>query len=104
MEVSLPTGTLCAERNAIGDALASDFGLVRRDIKRVAVLAVSLQASADGDGEERSSRDRSSRNPIAPCGACKEWLKKIAEVNPDFEVITFVDERLDQVYIHPVIP
>jgi hypothetical protein len=25
-------------------------------------------------------------NPIAPCGACNEWLKKIAETNPDFKV------------------
>jgi len=29
------------------------------------------------------------RNPINPCGACNEWLKKIAEVNPDFKVVTF---------------
>ena len=25
-------------------------------------------------------------NPLDPCGACMEWLKKIAEVNPDFKV------------------
>ena len=26
-------------------------------------------------------------NPIKPCGACMEWLKKIAEVNPRFSVM-----------------
>jgi hypothetical protein len=31
------------------------------------------------------------RNPLGPCGSCIEWLKKIAEVNPDFKIITFTD-------------
>ena len=30
-------------------------------------------------------------NPLRPCGACAEWLKKIASVNPDFSVVTFTD-------------
>ena len=38
---------------------------------------------------EHHSGDDEGRNPINPCGACNEWLKKIAEVNPDFKVITF---------------
>eukprot|EP01138_Halocafeteria_seosinensis_P005040 gb/GECG01005153.1/.p1 GENE.gb/GECG01005153.1/~~gb/GECG01005153.1/.p1 ORF type:complete len:541 (+),score=72.68 gb/GECG01005153.1/:1-1623(+) len=42
MEVSMPTGSLCAERNAIGSALVSDPSLKRRDIKAVAVLSVTL--------------------------------------------------------------
>jgi hypothetical protein len=42
-------------------------------------------------------------NPLAPCGACKEWLKKIAEVNPDFKVITFSNPQLDSVFVDPVI-
>jgi len=42
MEVSMPTGSLCAERNVIGTALASDVGLKRGDLKMIAVLAVSL--------------------------------------------------------------
>src|SRR6056297_1198468 len=37
MEVSMPTGSLCAERNAIGSALAADLTLKRRDLKVVAV-------------------------------------------------------------------
>jgi hypothetical protein len=27
-----------------------------------------------------AAHDRLDRNPIDPCGACSEWLKKIAEV------------------------
>ncbi len=41
MEVSMPTGSLCAERNAIGSALAADLTLRRRDLKIVAVLSLS---------------------------------------------------------------
>ena len=37
----MPTGSLCAERNVIGSALAADLSLLRSDIKAVAVLAVA---------------------------------------------------------------
>jgi hypothetical protein len=37
-------------------------------------------------------------NPIAPCGACSEWLKKIAEVNPDFRVVMFEDTTCETVF------
>eukprot|EP00965_Chrysotila_dentata_P095919 3169928-Pleurochrysis_carterae.AAC.1 len=37
VEVSMPTGTLCAERNAIGNALAADQTLKRNEIHAVAV-------------------------------------------------------------------
>ena len=40
-------------------------------------------------------------NPLAPCGACNEWLKKIAESNPYFQIITFTDARCNGVYISP---
>jgi hypothetical protein len=43
-----------------------------------------------------------SLNPIAPCGACQEWLKKIAEVNPDFKVITFTDTSCEQIFVKGV--
>jgi len=42
MEVSMPTGSLCAERNVIGTALASDPGLKREDLVMVAVLSVQM--------------------------------------------------------------
>lgn len=38
------------------------------------------------------------RNPIAPCGSCTEWLKKVAAVNPDLKIITFTNEDCDYVY------
>lgn len=41
-QVSMPTGSLCAERNVIGSALAADLSLLRRDIKAVAVLGMTL--------------------------------------------------------------
>ena len=41
-------------------------------------------------------------NPLDPCGACMEWLRKIAEVNPDFKVITFSDTTCDSAIITPI--
>lgn len=42
MEVSMPTGSLCAERNVIGTALSADITLRREDIKLVAVYSASM--------------------------------------------------------------
>ena len=33
-------------------------------------------------------------NPLKPCGSCAEWLKKIAEVNPAFKVLSFTDSNV----------
>ena len=41
-------------------------------------------------------------NPLKPCGSCNEWLKKIAEVQPNFKVITFTDYSCDAVYCSEV--
>jgi A distinct subfamily of CDD/CDA-like deaminases len=41
----MPTGSLCAERNVIGTALADDLTLRRMDLRMVAVLGVSLQSN-----------------------------------------------------------
>ena len=46
MEVSMPTGSLCAERNVIGTALAENPNLKREDLKMIAVLAVPLPPSS----------------------------------------------------------
>jgi cytidine deaminase len=157
MEVSMPTGSLCAERNAVGTALSQDLELQRRDILGVAVLGVSIPSetrpkSDTGPHSEKikvpsspirkdvamrsfktarndpniststssSSSPRSGsfdesatlgaivdylkvddkdRNPLRPCGACTEWLMKIAEVNPRFFVVTFTDEMRQGVFI-----
>ena len=46
MEVSMPTGSLCAERNVIGSALADDLSLRRQDLKVIVVYSVgTLDAS-----------------------------------------------------------
>jgi hypothetical protein len=47
---------------------------------------------------EYSSQDM---NPLKPCGACNEWLKKIAQSNPHFKVLTFTDNQCNGVYISP---
>jgi cytidine deaminase len=201
MEVSMPTGSLCAERSAIGSALASKPNLKRQDLKLIAVLAVPpvevivdsvtmegrgsmrrvpsyssiVEESSDpddrrlslsnsrkssigsefepsteewvlseqndamntsicsstGDKEEEhevtasteplrrislfSKTPAASRkskrtvvvqsakdiNPLAPCGACNEWLKKIAESNPYFKIVTFTDANCNGIYVSP---
>lgn len=89
LEVSMPTGSLCAERNAIGSALAANPLLRRDQLRYVAVLSVTR----DGEGVG---------NPLSPCGACSEWLAKIVEANPGFRVITFADEQCERVHVGPV--
>ena len=84
LEVSMPSGSLCAERNAIGTALTMYPGLGRADFRGVAVL--SLTGGKDN------------LNPLPPCGVCSEWLEKIQEVNPDFRVVTFSDQKLEWVH------
>lgn len=214
MEVSMPTGSLCAERNVIGSALADNPGLKRQDLMLIAVLAVpvpksgipcgrsttntsfvrlhstnslcsmqmdegsstggkpplipSSRKSSIGEEEDWIFQDPSSApnianktpplgpmqsatlhvppdlafddvdhspsasstpvrriplyksqqqtrtqkrtilvhsdsdiNPLRPCGACNEWLKKIAESNPYFTIVTFTDSACNGVYCTP---
>jgi len=207
MEVSMPTGSLCAERNAIGSALAANPNLKRQDLKLIAVLAVPPvePEKLDGEAGSGSAMKRSSSysslvvedasehggrkkgrsrnaslgseceqssyaqyttntdewimpipdqqlgtintstlthedeyevsvgeplrrislfsksaapsdrkfkrtvvvqsskdiNPLAPCGACNEWLKKITESNPYFKIVTFTDANCNGIYISP---
>ena len=111
VEVSMPTGTLCAERNAIGNALAADQSVRRQDMLGVAVLSVSLEPRTEAPDVPRGATaahssaelsDVVALNPLDPCGACMEWLKKIGEVNPDFRIVTFANSSCDQVYIRPI--
>jgi cytidine deaminase len=44
MEVSMPTGSLCAERNAIGSALSDDLSLKRDELK--VPLATTFRSNA----------------------------------------------------------
>jgi cytidine deaminase len=210
MEVSMPTGSLCAERNVIGSALAGDITLRRQDIVGVAVLSapglkttksttssarckcctgscgmetsdrslsplytglrqalspvspskqspiarqfsvsrdqpsppatksltvdtnteisppspsrlkfksIRRMSSSNEPGEVRANITPTQNignvvetvavsaedmNPLHPCGACLEWLKKIAEVNPKVFVVTFTDQACKGMYIESV--
>lgn len=46
--------------------------------------------------------DEQDKNPLKPCGACHEWLKKIAEINTKFCVVTFTDANFTGVYIEQI--
>ena len=100
VEVSMPTGTLCAERNAIGNALGDDQSVRRSDMIAIAVLSVSLDPSLEK--ETSGEVAEVALNPLDPCGACMEWLKKISEVNPDFKVLTFTSTSCEKVFVTPI--
>jgi hypothetical protein len=57
MEVSMPTGSLCAERNVIGTALADDVGLMRQHIKFIAVYSHILNTTCNLSAPEKSRAD-----------------------------------------------
>jgi cytidine deaminase len=86
IEVSLPTGTLCAERNAIGTAFCQNPNLRRRDIKAVAVLSLSPKLSK-----------------LGPCGACEEWLKKVTEVSPELRILGFNNPSAEEIFLRPAL-
>jgi len=67
-EVSLPAGSLCAERAAIARA-ASDFQ-----------QAEEVVAIATVDPTERL-------NPLWPCEVCQSWLSKLRPVSPEISVL-----------------
>ena len=85
LEVSLPTGSLCAERNAIGSALVQYPNLKRENILCIAVLSLGKNGPT-----------------LGPCGACQEWLRKVSMVNPDLSIITFANLECTNVYINPI--
>merc|ERR1719245_2152103 len=123
VEVSMPTGSLCAERNAIGTALAADPSIRREHFKMVAVLfmgelsedhnntsIVTPQSSSFGLSGLSSLRnmnrnksffqeDTDDVNPRGPCGPCMEWLGKIAQCNPSFKIITFSSRDIKEVIV-----
>ena len=66
----------------------------------------SSSVSVAGGKERRTVIVRSNNhdvdlNPLRPCGACHEWLKKIAECNPYFQILTFTDADCNGVYVTP---
>mmetsp|Transcript_22491 Transcript_22491/g.53001 ORF Transcript_22491/g.53001 Transcript_22491/m.53001 type:complete len:395 (+) Transcript_22491:81-1265(+) len=69
-EVSLPSGSVCAERAAIVRA-ASDF----RHAKDIVLIATLDPADK--------------LNPLWPCEVCQSWLSKLRQENPNMMVIAF---------------
>ena len=78
-EMSLPTGSLCSERAAIAHARSRHPELTRSNFRAIAVLEIPL-VRVEGQDTSESELD----NPLWPCGACMEWLKKIQEKVENF--------------------
>lgn len=91
-EVSLPTGSVCAERAAIVKARTEFPGVMREHMRGIAVLEVPNASP----GEEVDYMDLA--NPLPPCGACREWLEKIQEKSRQFYVLTYPDLDLSEVH------
>lgn len=81
MEVSMPTGSLCAERNVIGSALADDPTLMRQDIKVIAVYSVNMSASNASQSANAASEEtrgqRSDSLPQEPLGALEAIVENV---------------------------
>jgi len=52
--------------------------------------------------QRQQSSSKGDLNPIDPCGACMEWLMKIADKEPNFRVITFESYKCDKIYVKRV--
>ena len=88
VEVSLATGSICAERVAISTAHTSHPELTgRHNLSAVAVLHLST--------DMRENSDRVGENPKLPCGVCQIWIEKLA-CRKNFRVITYPDRDLNQ--------
>ncbi|KAF4670825.1 hypothetical protein FOL47_001835 [Perkinsus chesapeaki] len=86
-EVSLPTGSLCSERAAIAHARSVHPRINRGMFMGIAVIDVPTKMN-DGHTD----------NPLWPCGACSEWLKKIQESVPNFRVLAFDSVEMNVIY------
>ena len=79
IEVSLPTGSICAERAAITQAHTNFPALQGKgNLVAVAVFEHSQQG----------------RNPMRPCEVCQMWLKKLAA--PEFRVLAYPNQDFEQ--------
>ena len=88
VEVSLATGSICAERVAISQAHTSYPELKgRHNLSAVAVLHLSTDMN--------ENKDIVGDNPKLPCGMCQIWIEKLACQN-NFRVIAYPDRDLNQ--------
>ena len=88
VEVSLATGSICAERVAISQAHTTHPELKgRHNLSAVAVLHLSTDMN--------NKTDLVGENPKLPCGMCQIWIEKLACQN-NFRVIAYPDRDLNQ--------
>ena len=88
VEVSLATGSICAERVAISQAHTSHPDLTgRHNLSAVAVLQLST--------DMKETLDRVGDNPKLPCGVCQVWIEKLS-CPKNFRVIAYPDRDLNQ--------
>merc|ERR1711969_450671 len=90
-EVSLPTGSVCAERSAIVAARAKFPSVSRADFAGIAVVEVPLLLERPDGAADAVV------NPLRPCGACLEWLSKLQEANAEFRVVTYTGTELEEI-------
>jgi len=90
-EISLPTGSICAERAAIAAARSRFPNLNRSHFYAIAVIDYPLL-----DEQQRPLRAIS--NPLGPCGACREYLYKFQEKNENFRVLSYSDIDCTEVH------
>ena len=82
VEVSLITGSICAERVAISQAHTLHPELKGyKNLTSVAVLEISTD-----------DNDSTGKNPLFPCAVCQIWLEKLA--SPDIRVIGYPNKEL----------
>lgn len=110
---------LSLRRGDINPAAAADAGTVPPTPRNVSFADLNavlgggggIEGSGGGGGEGNDPvckplgmplKPIVDMNPLKPCGACKEWLYKITEVNPGFKVLMFSDVHCDEVYIKTV--
>merc|ERR1719427_1788821 len=90
-EISIPTGSICAERAAIAAARSRFPNLRRRHFYAIAVMSFPLH---NGNKEPIATVS----NPLDPCGACREYLLKLWEKNENFRVITYSDISCTEIH------
>ncbi|CEL99527.1 unnamed protein product [Vitrella brassicaformis CCMP3155] len=79
-EISLPSGSNCAERSAISTCISNMLTVRRSDFRAIAVVD-----------------PKDELNPVFPCGVCDEWLKKLQEESPMFSIVTFTTSECDAI-------
>jgi len=90
-EISLPTGSICAERAAIAAARSRFPSLKRRHFYGIAVIDFPLF-------DDHQQPMRPLLNPLGPCGACREYLYKFQEKSENFRVVTYSDIDCTEVH------